>query len=63
MSISTCGLVHEVLPYFDVLTTYVNNFADDITLYPAVRAATVRGGIILNLYYCYNRTFHSVIKD
>lgn len=52
-AISTSGraLVHQVIPYIDVLTRHVDAFAADETLTPAVRAAARRGRLILDKYY------------
>ena len=51
MSSSTRPLIHEVIPYIDVLTQHVDDFQDDESLKPAVRAAAKRGRIMLNKYY------------
>ena len=51
MSSSTRPLIHEVIPYIDVLTQHVDDFQDDENLMPAVRAAAKRGRIMLNKYY------------
>ena len=51
MSSSTRPLIHEVIPYIDVLTQHVDDFQDDPSLMPAVRAAATRGRIMLNKYY------------
>ncbi|KAL1947002.1 hypothetical protein VTO73DRAFT_13963 [Trametes versicolor] len=51
--ISTSGrtLVHQVIPYIDVLTSHVDNFKKDDALLPAIRAAAQRGRVILDKYY------------
>ncbi|OJT02154.1 Zinc finger BED domain-containing protein RICESLEEPER 2 [Trametes pubescens] len=51
--ISTSGraLVHQVIPYIDVLTRHVDTFAANEDLAPAVRAAARRGRLILDKYY------------
>ncbi len=51
--ISTSGraLVHQVIPYINVLMHHVDNFKADDTLAPAVRAASQRGRLILDKYY------------
>ncbi|RPD52435.1 hypothetical protein L227DRAFT_468948, partial [Lentinus tigrinus ALCF2SS1-6] len=59
MSSSAHARVHEVLPYFDILTAHLDDFADDTTLHPAVCAAAQHGRIILNLYY--SHTDESII--
>ncbi|RPD70490.1 hypothetical protein L226DRAFT_426001, partial [Lentinus tigrinus ALCF2SS1-7] len=51
ISSSSRALVHEVIPYIDLLTTHVDRFASDTSLEPCVRAAAQRGRIILDKYY------------
>lgn len=45
------ALVHEIIPYLDVLTHHVDDFAWDEELAPCVRAAAKRGRAILDKYY------------
>lgn len=51
--ISTSGhaLVHEVIPYFDLLTEHVERFKHNTQLSDAVRAGAQRGRAILDKYY------------
>ena len=51
ISYSTEGLVHQVIPFMDVLTQHLDTFGDNLDLHPSVRTATVCGHIILNKYY------------
>ncbi|KAL1940908.1 hypothetical protein VTO73DRAFT_7544 [Trametes versicolor] len=47
------ALVHEVIPYIDLLTDHVDDVDKDTQLAPAVRAAAKRGRAILDKYYSY----------
>lgn len=51
--ISTSGraLVHQVIPYIDVLTRHIDGFKNNDNLAPVVRAASQRGRVILDKYY------------
>ncbi|KAL1945891.1 hypothetical protein VTO73DRAFT_1893 [Trametes versicolor] len=51
ISHSSRGLVHEVIPFMDLLTEHVDEFIADETLHPAVRGAAKRGRAILDKYY------------
>ncbi|TBU55542.1 hypothetical protein BD310DRAFT_777191, partial [Dichomitus squalens] len=51
ISLSTRGLVHEVIPYMDVLTAHLDDFQDDLSLTSAIRAAAKRGRLMLSKYY------------
>ena len=51
ISSSTQALVHEVIPFIDVLTKHVDDFISNPNLTPAVRAAAQRGRILLDQYY------------
>ena len=51
ISASTRGLVHEVIPYIDVLTKHLDDFQDNLTLLPSIRLAAKRGRKVLNKYY------------
>ena len=51
ISSSTRALVHEVIPFIDVLTKHVDDFTDNPDLTPAVRAAAQRGRLLLDQYY------------
>lgn len=51
ISTSSRALVHEIIPYIDVLTRHVDDFARDEELAPCVRAAAKRGRAILDKYY------------
>ncbi|KAH9851008.1 ribonuclease H-like domain-containing protein [Lenzites betulinus] len=59
ISTSTRALVHEVIPYIDVLTEHLDNFANDEELEPSVRAAAKRGRTIMNKYY--ERTDETIV--
>lgn len=52
-------LVHEVIPYIDILTEHLDDFADDDTLVATVRAAAERGRVVLNKYY--KKTDESIV--
>ncbi|KAL1936921.1 hypothetical protein VTO73DRAFT_4230, partial [Trametes versicolor] len=51
ISTSSRALVHELIPYIDILTEHLDDFADDDTLVATVRAAVERGHVVLNKYY------------
>ncbi|RDX41720.1 hypothetical protein OH76DRAFT_1364051, partial [Lentinus brumalis] len=51
ISSSSRALLHEVVPYFDLLTHHVDRFVNDDTLLPSVRAAAKRARAILDRYY------------
>ncbi len=51
MSTSTRALVHEVIPYIDILMAHLDNFVDDRTLHPTVHVAAKRGCVVMNKYY------------
>lgn len=53
--ISTTGkaLVHEVLPYFDLLTDHVDQFKNNVQNSPIARAAAQRGRRMLDKYYAF----------
>lgn len=51
--------MHEVIPYIDIFTTHLDDFADEPELTPSVRAAAQRGRHVLNKYY--ERTDESII--
>ena len=51
ISRSHVPLIHEVIPIFDVLTAVLDEFLDNTALLPAVRAAALRGIIMMNKYY------------
>ncbi len=59
MSHNTKALVHEVIPYMDVLTEFLDRTADQHDLLPIIRAAAQRGRAILDKYY--SRTDDSII--
>ncbi|KAF7358401.1 Zinc finger BED domain-containing protein 4 [Mycena venus] len=44
-------LIHEVIPIFDVLTGAMDDFIDNPELSPCVRAAAMRGQVMMNKYY------------
>ncbi|KAI0702179.1 hypothetical protein C8Q76DRAFT_633302, partial [Earliella scabrosa] len=59
MSSNTKALVHEVIPYIDLLTEHLDRiWADDI-LHPIVHAAAEQGHHILDKYY--SKTDQSII--
>ncbi|KAF8587074.1 hypothetical protein K439DRAFT_1232284, partial [Ramaria rubella] len=43
MSQNTVPLVHQVIPYMDVLTTMLNKYVNDDQLNPAAQVAACRG--------------------
>ncbi|KAL1937047.1 hypothetical protein VTO73DRAFT_15573 [Trametes versicolor] len=51
ISASGRALVHQVIPYIDVLTTHVDTFKKDENILPGLRAASQRGRLILDKYY------------
>jgi hypothetical protein len=51
ISCSRVPLIHEVIPIFDALTAALDEFLDNTALLPAVRAAALRGIIMMNKYY------------
>lgn len=59
ISTSTRALVHEVIPYIDILTEHLDDYTDNKDLAPCVRAATQRGRVVLNKYY--ERTDESIV--
>jgi hypothetical protein len=44
-------LISSVIPRIDDLVQVIDEFKDDITKHPAVRAAAIRGLRLLNKYY------------
>ena len=59
VSASSRALVHDVIPYMDVLTRHVDEFRRDDSLSPMVREAANRGRKILDKYY--SRTDETII--
>lgn len=59
MSTNKHALVHEVIPYMDILTEHLAHFKDDHALTPVVRAGASRGIEVINRYY--SKTDHSVV--
>ena len=51
MSRSSRALLHEVIPYMDVLTTHLTNFANDKSLHPSNRRGAKCGLLVMNKYY------------
>lgn len=51
VSRASVPLVHEVIPIIDVLTNHFDSVIDNTRLHPVVRAAALRGLIMLNKYY------------
>lgn len=51
VSYSCIPLIHEVIPIFDALTSALDEFLDNTDLLPAVRAAALRGIVMMNKYY------------
>jgi hypothetical protein len=51
ISKSKTPLLHEVIPVFDVLTRALDDYVDDATKFPIVRAAARRGRSMMNKYY------------
>jgi hypothetical protein len=44
-------LLHEVIPIVDIITRALDDYADDVTKLPVVRAAAQRGRAMVNKYY------------
>jgi hypothetical protein len=44
-------LIHDVIPLFDILTTAMDDFIDNIDLHPTVCAAALQGSLLMNKYY------------
>ena len=44
-------LIHDVIPLFDILTTAMDDFIDNVNLHPTVHAAALRGSQIMSKYY------------
>ena len=59
MSTNRHALVHEVIPYMDILHEHLVRFQDDPVLTSVVRAASARGIEVINRYY--SKTDQSVI--
>ena len=59
MSTNRHALVHEVIPYMDILTEHLARFKDDHVLHPVVCAASEQGIEVINQYY--SKTDQSVI--
>ena len=59
MSTSTRSLLHEVIPYIDVLTEHLDAFATNTQYHPTVRAAARRGRLLMDKYY--SRTDESIV--
>jgi hypothetical protein len=51
ISQSETPLLHEVIPICDVITRALDDYIDDKSKFPAVRAAARRGLVMLNKYY------------
>jgi hypothetical protein len=43
--------IYQVIPFMDGLNNALEDFAANSNLFPTVRMAAKRGGIILNKYY------------
>ncbi|PIL25420.1 hypothetical protein GSI_13310 [Ganoderma sinense ZZ0214-1] len=50
ISSSTRGLVHEVIPYIDILTAHLDDFQDNLALTTGIRSAAKRGRLMLILH-------------
>ena len=59
VSASSRALVHDVIPYIDILTRHVDQFRRDDSLSPMVRAAAKCGRQILDKYH--SRTDETII--
>ena len=59
MSTNRHALVHEVIPYMDVLTEHLARFKEDSVLNSIIRAASERGIKVINRYY--SKTDQSVV--
>ncbi len=51
ISQSSIPLLHQVIPFMDLLTLELENSLDNLTLHPAVHAGISRGIALLNKYY------------
>ena len=51
MSQSQTPLLHKVIPLFDIITGYLDKFADNTDNFPAVQAAAQQGCMMMNKYY------------
>lgn len=58
MSNSTHALLHEVIPFMDILTAHLDDFADNEALHPAVCRAAQLGRAAMNKHY--SRTDESI---
>lgn len=59
VSRSATPLIHEVIPIIDALSSHFDSVIDNKELNPVVRAAALRGLIMLNKYYA--KTDESVV--
>ena len=59
MSASTRPLVHQVIPYIDILTNHLDEVLSQDDLHPTIRAAAKRGMVVINRYY--SRTDESIV--
>ena len=59
MSTNRHALVHEVIPYMDILTEHLARFKDDTVLNAVVRSAAERGMEVINRYY--SKTDQSIV--
>lgn len=53
VSSSQCVLIHEVIPFMDILTDYLDKFYSNTDLPPIVHAAAYQGQKMLDQYYTY----------
>lgn len=44
-------LIHDVIPLFDILTTAMDDFIDNVNLHGAVHAAALCGSKVMSKYY------------
>ena len=59
MSTNRHALVHEIIPYMDILMEHLACFKDGNDLTPVVWAASARGMEVINKYY--SKTDQSVL--
>ncbi len=48
---SSIPLIHQVIPFMDLLTSSLEQSLDDTSLHPAVHTGVSRGLALLNKYY------------
>ena len=59
MSTNRNALIHEVIPYMDILTEHLAKFKDNAALKPVIRVGAARGIEVINRYY--SKTDYSMV--